>query len=81
MELLKETEVERVFWAWVEDWEEETRKENDCVAKEQLLAKYIGLVFRDPDSGKSFLIWEQNKEFLQGKGNYRDWSPCIVVFG
>ena len=32
---LKEAEVERVFWSWVEDWEEEARKKNDCVAKTQ----------------------------------------------
>jgi hypothetical protein len=53
----------------VEDWEEEARKKNDCVAKAQLLAKYKGLVFRDPNSGKSFLIWEQNMEFHRGRGN------------
>ncbi len=34
-----------------------------------MLAKYKGLVFRDPDSEKSFLIWEQNMEFCQGRGN------------
>jgi len=32
---LKEAEVDRVFWSWVEDWEEEARKKNDCVAKTQ----------------------------------------------
>ena len=53
----------------MEDWEEEAQKENDCVVKAQLLAKYKGLVFRDSDSGKSFLIWEQNMEFRQGRGN------------
>ena len=34
-----------------------------------MLAKYKGLVFRDPDSGKSFLIWEQNMEFCRESGN------------
>ena len=34
-----------------------------------MLAKYKGLVFRDPDSEKSFSIWEQNMEFPQGRGN------------
>ncbi len=29
-------------------------KKNDCVAEAQLLAKYKGLVFCDPDSEKSF---------------------------
>jgi hypothetical protein len=28
-----------------------------------------GLVFRDPDTGKAFSIWEQNMEFRQGRGN------------
>jgi hypothetical protein len=57
MGALKELLIERVFWAWVEDWEEEAQKKNDCVAKAQLLAKHEGLVFPDPDSGKSILIW------------------------
>jgi hypothetical protein len=34
-----------------------------------LLAKYKGLVFLDPDTGKSFSIWEQNMEFCWGRGN------------
>ncbi len=66
---LREPAVERVFWAWVEDWEEEARKKNDCVAKAQLLAKYKGLVFHDPNSEKSFSIWEQNMELCRGRGN------------
>jgi hypothetical protein len=47
--------------------EGEAQEKNDCVAEVQLLAKYKGLVFRDPDSGKSFLIWEQNMEFRRGE--------------
>ncbi len=69
MGALKEPPIERVFQAWVEDWEEEASKKNECVVEAQLLAKYKGLVFCDPDSGKSFLIWEQNMEFRQGRGN------------
>ncbi len=69
MGALKEPPIKRVFRAWVEDWEEEARKKNDCVAKAQLLAKYKGLVFRDPDTGKAFLIWEQNMDFHRGRGN------------
>jgi hypothetical protein len=65
---LREPAVEHVFWEWVEDWEEEARKKNDCVAEAQLLAKYKGLVFHDPNSEKSFLIWEQNMEFRRGRG-------------
>jgi hypothetical protein len=69
MGTLKEPPIKRVFWAWVEDWEEEAQKKNGCVAKAQLLAKYKGLVFRDPDTGKAFLIWEQNMEFRRGRCN------------
>ncbi len=65
---LRELAVKHVFWAWVEDWEEGACKKNDCVAKAQLLAKYKGLVFGDPNSEKSFLIWEQNMEFCRGRG-------------
>ncbi len=54
----------------MEDWEEEAQKKNGCVAKAQLLTKYKGLiVFHDPNSGKSFLIWEQNMEFCRGRGS------------
>ena len=34
-----------------------------------MLAKYKGLIFRDPNSGKSCLIWEQNMEYRRGRGN------------
>jgi hypothetical protein len=69
MGALKEPAIKCVFWAWVEDWEEEAQKKNECVAKVQLLAKYKGLVFCDPDTGKQFLIWEKNMEFRWGRGN------------
>jgi hypothetical protein len=69
MGALKEPPVKRVFREWVEDWEEEAQKKNDCVAKAQLLAKYKGLVFCDPNTGKSFSILEQNMEFRRGRGN------------
>ncbi len=39
MGVLKEPPVECIFRAWVEEWEEEAQKKNDCVAKAQLLAK------------------------------------------
>ena len=60
---LKQVQIQRVFRAWVEEWEEVTRKKNDCVTETQLLAKYKGLVFRDPDTNLSFKVWEQNLEF------------------
>jgi hypothetical protein len=66
---LKEAKIKHGFWTWVEDWEEDAHKKNDCVAKAQLLAKYKGLLLRDPDSGKSFSIWEKNMEFHWGRQN------------
>ena len=39
MEALKHVPIRRVFRAWVEDWEEEARKRNDCVCEAKLLAK------------------------------------------
>jgi hypothetical protein len=56
MGALKEQAIEHVFWAWVEDWEEEARQKNDCVAKAQLLAKYNGLVSVIPTQGNHFLV-------------------------
>jgi hypothetical protein len=61
--------VKRVFRAWVEEWEEEDRKKNDCVAEARILAKYKNLAFNDPDTGGTFSIWEKNMEFRRGRGN------------
>ena len=52
MGALKEPAIDHLFWAWVKDWEEEAQKKNDCVIEALLHAKYKGLVFCDPDSGK-----------------------------
>jgi hypothetical protein len=38
---LKKAAVDRIFRTWVEDWEEEPRKKNDCVLEAQLLEKNI----------------------------------------
>ncbi len=66
---LKEPAVQRIFCAWVEDWEENARKKNDCVLEALLLQKYKCLVFYDPDSGNDFCIWHQNMEYRRGRGN------------
>jgi hypothetical protein len=66
---LKEPEVQRVFQLWVEDWEEDTRMTNDAVAEARLIQKYKRLVFHDSDIGTTFLIYDQNMEFRQGRGN------------
>jgi hypothetical protein len=36
---LKEPAVQCIFHAWVEDWEEDARKKNDCVSEALLLQK------------------------------------------
>jgi hypothetical protein len=67
--ILKEPAVQRIFHAWVEDWEEDARKKNDCVLEALLLQKYEGLVFHDPNSGNDFCIWHQNMEYHRRRGN------------
>ena len=66
---LKEPVVQRIFRAYIEDWEKEDRFKNDCVAEARLLAKYKGLVFADPDTGKTFYVVEKNMEFRRGRNN------------
>jgi hypothetical protein len=66
---LKEPAVQRIFRAWVEDWEQDARKNNDVVAEARLLQKYRGLVFHDPDTDNGFCIYDQNMEFRRGRGN------------
>jgi hypothetical protein len=65
---LKEPEVQRAF-TWVEDWKEDARRMNDAVAEAHLIQKYKSLVFNDPDTGNTFLIYDQNMEFRQRRGN------------
>ncbi len=55
--ILKEPAVQRIFCAWVEDWEEEAREKNDSVLEALLLFKYKGLVFRDPDSDNDLFVF------------------------
>ena len=52
--------MQRIFRAWVEDWEQDARKKNDAVAEARLLR---GLVFHDPDTDNVFCIYDQNMEF------------------
>jgi len=66
--ILKEPTVQ-IFCAWVEDWEQDARKNNDIVAEARLLQKYRGLVFHDPDTDNGFCINDQNMEFHRGRGN------------
>ena len=67
--ILKEPAVQHIFRAWVEDWEQDARKNNYVVAEARLLLKYRGLVFHDPDTDNGFSIYDQNMEFHRGRGN------------
>jgi hypothetical protein len=67
--ILKEPAVQRIFCLWVEDWEEEARRKNDCMLEGLLLQKYKGLVFHYPNSGNDFSILQKNMEFHWGRGN------------
>ncbi len=66
---LKEPADQCIFRAWVEDWDGDARKKDDCVSEALLLQKYKGLVFHDPDSGNYFCIWHQNMEYHWGREN------------
>jgi hypothetical protein len=37
--ILKEAAVEHIFRSWVEEWEEDARKKNDCVSEAPLATK------------------------------------------
>ena len=67
MQQLKEPATTRIFRAWVEDWEEELLRKNDCVAEARLLEKYKNLVFLDPDTKCTFTVESQNLEFRRGR--------------
>jgi len=66
---LRAPATERLFHAWVQDWEQEIRYKNDSVAEAQLLAKYKGLVFTDPDHHNELSVFEGNMEFRRGSRN------------
>ncbi len=51
------------FRALVEDWEGEVLYDNNVVAETQLLTKFKGLVFHDPDTEKTFSVFDGNLEF------------------
>jgi len=66
-EALKKPAMNRIFRAWVEDWEEEVLKTNDCVAEARILEKYKALVSRDPDTKVNFIVHDDNLHFCRGK--------------
>ena len=63
MKELKQCPTNRVFCAWNEDWEKELLQQNDCVAKEKLLAKCQNLVFFDPNNDAACTVHSGGMEF------------------
>ena len=75
--ILKEPAVQRIFCAWVEDWEEEARKKMTvCWRCSCFLSfKYKGLVFCDPDSDNDLFVFG-NKTWSSVVGEEMDGS-CL----
>jgi hypothetical protein len=74
---LRQSVVQHIFRAYVEDCEQEAQKNNDdCVAEVWLLSKYRGLVFVDPDTGKTFSAYDRYMEFRRSRGN--GWFVLVV---
>ena len=75
---LKQPANTRIFQAWLEDWENEILKKNDCVAE----GKYKDLVFYDMDNKVTFVVWNKNVEYrrasrkLVGEGG---WALIYVT--
>ena len=65
LQSLKATVPQRIFRAWVEEWEKAAIMENDPVAEAQLLEKYKNIVFLDPDTEKSWKIYPTNLEWFK----------------
>ena len=64
---LKQPATIRIFRDWVEDWEKDLLKMNDCVVEAKILEKYKGLIFWDPDTEANFTVHEENFKFHRGK--------------
>ena len=60
---LKKPAAKRIFRGWIEDWETDLLMKNDPVAEAQLLEKYKGLVFMDPNYDTTYTIHDKNLEF------------------
>jgi hypothetical protein len=77
---LKAKVPERIFRAWLEDWEKEAIKHNDVVSERKLLEKYKGLMFWDDQEKCYQTIVEDNLEWrtrTRDKTSYTGWY-CIA---
>ena len=68
-----------VFFAWLDDWEEEILKSKDCFAEAALSEKYMNLVFNDPDKKIKLTVYHKNFEYHQGKD--RGWTLIGIPSG
>jgi Protein of unknown function (DUF 659) len=63
----------RLFYAWREDWEKLSEKNNDVIHEAKLLRKYGGLRWLDPDSKKMFVAETENMEWHR-----RGLGWCVI---
>ena len=66
MDELKKPATQRIFRAWMEEWEIANIKNTDVVVEVRFLEKYKNLVFLDPDSKYYFTVAPENLEFQNG---------------
>ena len=81
MENHRQPKIDRIFQAWLEDWEKELLEVNDCGTKAWLLEKYRDLVFLDPDTNKTFKVWGGNLEYHKGsrkRGITKGWGLVCI---
>ncbi len=63
----KQVVTSHIFNAFVEQWEEEICKKNDCVVEQTFLTKYGVLRIYLPDTNKVYTITSLNRQFYLGK--------------
>ena len=68
MDNLKKPATQRIFRAWMEDWEKANNK-NAGVIEVRFLEKYKNLGFLNPDTKCYFTVAPENLEFHRGKDN------------
>ena len=62
------TKKQRIFRAWIEDWEEKAKMKQDPVNEAALLQKYGGLMWLDPDTNKKFMASREIMTWNQTRG-------------
>ena len=58
---------ERIFRAYVEEWEEEARHINRPDCENMIMTKYGKMRFQDPDDGTVLSVWHKNCEWIKKK--------------